>query len=763
MVFKALGKALPMVGRAIGSVVSSQRATLLDMQTWDATAAALAVEMNRKTQHPSTEQFPITSPGLLVNQVAPVLVPSLLQGTTQKSQQKSMVSALLSTGIEIAPKSQQDKKEKDKEKQRKKSLYTVEFRDWWQSSAEGVMDMSANGDAMRYISTVNKLYHAGAPIKSIVAFGGTWYQLFAMNDINPFDVFRNVIDATPAQPGQEALPIELLQRSSHQFGLEEVNQDVIRETYRKLAEIAGPDRKIIIRLFHFNNRDMQKDSTYEAIKELREQGIRNFVISDEHSYAVFMKNEEVAEGIVNGMLRNIEMTSGDVSYEIQGGIKDFSGSLAPQDAEVILRYADRRINEEADKLVLQGNAVDAERLRKATITLHSHLTDRSQHTADNFERVGTELGRAITTHRIHNVENATHHVIGEEGLTAEQLVLQRQAEGILAKIVRDNNPKVVKDYVPGQPRAWTGFAGGGTPMIQGFITSIAMQKKYAEEQKKAQAEGRKSNQLQPKDITNSEKEEAKKLLYRHMEAVRDCNNIPTVTPAQKGVADIASVRIANEKVGRPLYEGTFTSEAVDVVRNLHPETTQDKDMLETAFRQYRAEVVNRYEETKDISPELRAALLNVGMNSDKSSLDKEKTQAVIVEFAAKGEKLHPLVQDEIIEACGAATRPTRFPDQIANARKLVAELQAKNATLKVPEDEAVLLVATLRGRGIGRQAALKEQEETVIVIGVNPAKLWEANVAGDVLPEVMERRPVPEVGNAQHVETVKEAPQRKVG
>ena len=595
---------------------------------------------------------------------------------------------------------------------------TIEARDWIQSSMKGWLGMTP--DMIKYFRTINDLFHADedSPVKSLVAFGGTWYQIPAMHDNNPFDVWRAVVAATPAKPGRKALPLELLQRSSHQFGLEEVNQDVIRETYRKLAEIAGPDREIIIRLFHFNNRDMQKDSTYAAIKELRDQGIKNFVVSDEHSYAIFMKNEAVAEGVVNGLLRNVKMTSGDVSYPIQGGIKDFSGSLAPQDAEEILCCTDRRIKEEADRL---ENTVDAERLRKAMITLHSHLTDRSEHTVSAFKRVGKELLRDITTHGIHNVENATHHVINEEGLTKAQLVYQRQAEEILAKIVRDNNKLIVKDYEAGKARPWTGFAGGGTPMIQQFVSGISTLYK-----------------LQP--------EEAGALLYSHMEAVRDCNNIPTVTPAQKGVADLALLRIANEKAGRPLYEGTFSSEVIDVVRNLYPDMVKDKDLLEGAFRQYQDVVLSRYEKEKNISLEFKKALREVGMNSDRSSLDKDKIQAVIAAFAAKGEKLHPLVQDEIIEACGAATRPTRLPDQIAQARKVVTELKAKN-TVKVPEDEAVIIIASLRGRNIGKTLVEHHGDKTQfpalevpvqkLSICVNVAELWKNNIAGDVLEEVM--------------------------
>lgn len=592
---------------------------------------------------------------------------------------------------------------------------TIEARDWIQSSMKGWLGMTP--DMIRYFRTINDLFHADevTPIKSLVAFGGTWYQLPAIHDNNPFDVWRDVVAATPAKPGRKALPLELLQRSSHQFGLEEVNQDVIRETYRKLAEIAGPDREVIIRLFHFNNRDMQKDSTYAAIKELRDQGIKNFVISDEHSYASFMKNEEVAEEIVNGLLRNVKMTSGDVYYPIQGGIKDFSGSLAPQDGEEILRCTDRRIKEEADRL---ENTVDAERLRKATITLHSHLTDRSEHTVSAFMRVGKELGRDITTHGIHNVENATHHVINDEGLTKAQLMYQRQAEKILAKIVRDNNKLVVKDYEAGKARPWTGFAGGGTPMIRTFVSKVSTLCK-----------------LQPK--------EAEALLYRHMEAVRDRNNIPTVTPAQKAVADLALLRIGNEKAGRPLYEGTFTSEAIDVLRNLHPDMVKDKDMLEVAFRQYQDVVLSRYEKEKNISPVFKKALREVDMNSDRSSLDKDKTQAVIAAFAATGEKLHPLVQDEILEACGAATRPTRLPDQIAHARKIVTELKARNA-VKVPEDEAVLIIASLRGGDIGKTLVEHHGDKTKFTalvqkpsICVNVAELWKNNIAGDVLEEVL--------------------------
>ena len=599
---------------------------------------------------------------------------------------------------------------------------TIDARDWIQSSMKGWLGMTP--DMIRYFRTINDLFHSGkdTPVKSLVAFGGTWYQVPAMHNNNPFDVWRAVVAATPAKPGRKALPLELLQRSSHQFGLEEVNQDVIRETYRKLVDIAGPDREIIIRLFHFNNRDMQKDSTYAAIKELRDQGIKNFVISDEHSYAIFMKNEEVAEGIVNGLLRNLKMTSGDVYYPIQGGIKDFSGSLSPQDGEEILRCTDRRIKEEVERI---ENKVDAERLRKAIITLHSHLTDRSEHTVSAFKRAAKELGRDITTHGIHNVENATHHVITDEGLTKAQLVYQRQAEELLAKIVRENNKLVVKDYEAGKARPWTGFAGGGTPMIQQFVSGISTMYK-----------------LKPK--------EAETLLYRHMEAVRDRNNIPTVTPAQKGVADIALLRIANEKAGRPLYEGMFSSEAIDVVRNLYPDMVRDKDLLEGAFRQYQNVVLRRYEKEKNISLEFKKALREVGMNSDKSSLDKDKIQSVIAEFAAKGEKLHPLVQDEIIEACGAATRPTRLPDQIAQARTLVTELKARNA-VKVPEDEAVLIIASLRGRDIGitlvehhgdeTQFSVLEKPVKKISIGVNVAELWQNNIAGDVLEEVLHSPP----------------------
>jgi len=600
---------------------------------------------------------------------------------------------------------------------------TIEARDWIQSSMKGWIGMTP--DMINYFRTINELFHAAedTPIKSLVAFGGTWYQLPAMHDNNPFDVWRAVVAATPAKPGQKALPLELLQRSSHQFGLEEVNQDVISRTYSKLADIAGPDRQIIIRLFHFNNRDMHKDSTYAAIQQLRNEGIKNFVISDEHSYATFMKNDQVAEGIVNGLLRNVKMTSGDVFYPIQGGIKDFSGSLAPQDAEEILRCTDRRITEEADRL---ENTVDAERLRKATVTLHSHLTDRSEHTVSAFKRIGEELGRDIITHGIHNVENATHHVINDEGLTKAQLIYQRQAEAILAKIVRDNNRLVVKDYEVGKPRLWTGFAGGGTPMLHQYVSGISTFYK-----------------LQTK--------EAEALLYRHMEAVRDRNNIPTVTPAQKGVADLALLRIANEKAGRLLYEGTFSPEAIDVVRNLYPAMVKDKDMLEGAFRQYQDVVLGRYAKEKNISLEFKKALQKVDMNRDISSLDKERTQAVIAAFAAKGEKLHPWVQDEIIEACGPATRPTRLPDQITQARKVVAELKARNA-IKVPEDEAVLIIASLRGRNIGKTLVEHHGDKTQFPalgvpvqkpsICVNVPELWKNNIAGDVLEEVL-HRPAP--------------------
>ncbi|MDF1757541.1 MAG: hypothetical protein P1U74_04515 [Legionellaceae bacterium] len=601
-----------------------------------------------------------------------------------------------------------------------KGKITMEPRDWVQSSMNGWLGMTP--DMIQYFRTINDLFHSkNTPIKSLVAFGGTWYQLPAMYNNNPFDVWRNVIAATPAKSGQKALPIELLQRASHQFGLEEVNKDVIRKTYHKLAEIAGEDREIIIRLFHFNNRDMHKDSTYEAIKELRDQGIKNFIISDEHSYATFMKNEEVAEGIVTGLLRSIKMTSGDISYPIQGGIKDFSGSLAPQDAEDILRYTDKMIKEEAAKLAVAGNTVDAERLHQATITLHSHLTDRSQHTVDAFDMVGREIGRDVSTHKIHNVENATHHVMGDEGLTEEQLVYQRKAEEILTKIVRENSKLVVKDYEAGKARPWTGFAGGGTPMIQQFINGVA-------------------------GLYQLQSTEAEKLLYKHMEDVRDRNKIPPVTPAQKAIADIALLRINNESAGRPLYEGTYTSEAIDVVRNLHPEMAKDKDMLEGAYRQQQEITLRRYVNEKNISLEFKKALQEVGMNSEKTSLDKDKILAVIATFADKGEKLHPLIQDEIIESSGPATRPTRFPDQIANALEVVAEIKARNA-LKVPEDEAVLLVASLHGRDIGKTLAEHHGDKTKFpalqtqvqkpIIGIKTSELWTSNVAGCVMEDVV--------------------------
>ena len=171
-------------------------------------------------------------------------------------------------------------------------------------------------------------------------------------------------------------------------------------------------------------------------------------------------------------------------------------------------------------------------------------------------------------------------------------------------------------------------------------------------------------------------------------------------------------------------------------------------MLEGAFRQYRDLVLSRYEKEKNISLEFKTALREVGMNSDRSSLDKEKTQTVIAAFAAKGEKLHPLVQDEIIEACGAATRPTRLPDQIAQARKVVTELKARNA-VKVPEDEAVIIIASLRGRDIGKKLVehhgdktkfpALEAPEQKILISVNVPELWKNNIAGDVLEEVLHR------------------------
>ena len=598
---------------------------------------------------------------------------------------------------------------------------TIEARVWIQSSMLGWLGMSQ--DMMKYFRTINALHHASehSPIKSLVAFGGTWYQLPAMHNNNPFDLWRAVIAATPTKPGRKPLPLELLQRASHQFGLEEVNQDVIRETYRKLAAIAEPDRQIIIRLFHFNNRDMHKLSTYAAIAELREQGISNYIISDEHSYAIFMKNEFVADGIVNGMLRNIEMTAGDICYQIQGGIKDFSGSLAPEDAEDILRHTDRKISETADMLDQEGNTVDAERLRKAIVTLHSHLTDRSQHSVEVFERVGKELNRVVTTHCIHKVENATHHIMSEEGLTEEHLVHHREAEGILAKIVRDNNKLVVKDYEVGKARPWTGFAGGGTPMIQQFIAGIS-------------------------GMYQMPIPEAEQLLYRHMETVRDRNKIPTVTPAQKGVADLALLRIANAKAGRPLYEGSYTSEAIDIVRNLQAEEVKDKDMLKGAFQQYQEEVLSRYVAEGKMSAELKSAIQEVGMNSAQNSLDKDAIQVIISTFAANGEKLHPLVEDEIIEASGPATRPTRFPDQIANAIRVVEELKARDA-VKVPEDEAILLIASLRGRNIGvnlvehhgdktKFAALGQQTAKP-VISINIHQLWCNNVAGHVMDEVV--------------------------
>ncbi len=599
---------------------------------------------------------------------------------------------------------------------------TPEPRDFVQSSMKGWPGMTK--DIIQYFGKINDLYHTeNTIIKSMVAFGGTWYQLPAMHDDNPFDVWRAVIAATPAKPGNKPLPIEVLQRSSHMFGLEEVNQDVIRETYRKLAKIAEPEREIIIRLFHFNNRDMHKESTYEAIKELRNQNIKNFVISDEHSYAVFMPNEEVADGVVKGILRNLDMTSGDVNYPIQGGIKDFSGSLAEQDAEEILRHIWIKIKEEANKLRAAGNIVDAERLLKATITLHSHLTDRSQNTVNIFESVGKELNINITTHRIHNVENATHHVINEEIIPENQLSYHLEAERILANFVSNNSKLVVADYEKGKARPWTGFAGGGTPMIRQFINGIA-------------------------SLYKMELRDAEALLYKHMEAVRDRNNIPTVTPAQKGVADIALLRIANENAGRPMYEGIFTSEAIDVVRNLYPEMVKDKDLLESVFRQYQDIVISRYLNEKHISLEFAKALKAVGMNSDKSSLDKEKIKAVITKFATQGERLNPLVLDEILEASGPATRPTRFPDQIAHAIEVVSELKARN-TLKIAEDEAMLLIASLRGRDIGKTLVEHHGDKTKFpalgvqvkkpVRSLNVVALWNSNIAGDVHEEVMHK------------------------
>ncbi len=605
------------------------------------------------------------------------------------------------------------------------AVYTVELRDWVQSSINGLPDMGPRSEVMQYVGKVNTLYHMGAPIKSLVGYGGTWWQLLAMHNINPFQHVQNIIDATPAKAGNAPLPIECLQRASHQFGLEEVSQDVVRETYRTLAQIAGKDRELIIRLFQFNNRDMQKDSTYAAIQELREQGVTNFVVSDEHSYAPFMTTEMVGNGIVAGLLRNIAMTPGDVSYPIQGGIKDFSGSLAPNDAEAILRYTHQRIQAEAERLEKEGRAVDADRLYNTTITLHNHLTDRAEHTAGTFARVGAELGRAVVVHAIHNVENATHPVMNTKAATQEQRLVHEGAEKLLATIVRKHKKQVVQDYVPGQPRVWTGFAGGGTPMIEQFIHGVSQFNKI------------------PKD-------EARTVLYRHMEEVRDHNLIPPVTPAQKAIADLALLRIQNEQAGRPPYSGKLTSEAVDVVRNLHPETAKHKDLLEGAFRQYREEVLNSYEKLGAVTPELKAALFAVPMNAEKTSLDKAKTAEVFKAFAAKGEVVPEDIQEEILEACGPATRPTRFADLLASARHQVAELKEANK-LKLPEEEAVLVIASLRGRAIGHSLAEHHGDKSKFPAiapaqtqapkpVVNVTKLWTENVAGDVMPEVNERR-----------------------
>lgn len=83
------------------------------------------------------------------------------------------------------------------------------------------------------------------------------------------------------------------------------------------------------------------------------------------------------------------------------------------------------------------------------------------------------------------------------------------------------------------------------------------------------------------------------------------------------------------------------------------------------------------------------------MNSDRSSLDKDKTQTVIVAFAAKGEKLHPLIQDEIIQACGAASprsfqtvkrrgrQTTQYPFKICAATGSISLKEMKGGIARV--------------------------------------------------------------------------------
>jgi hypothetical protein len=566
-------------------------------------------------------------------------------------------------------------------------------RDYEQSVFKGHIHKTLESDSMRYNALADTLNSQGpAIIRAIEITGGfAGWEKLVLEGFNPMDLIRNYLISTP-----NGTPIAGLGRGQAGFARKDVSNDVLEALYGHISRAIiktdkehNPhlrDREFYLRFFHFNNTEFQKIGTEQVQSKLFARGITNFNIVDSTVYTDDMDLDRVAAGVINGIEKTLLRNGLFRPIEVE--IKDFAGSMTAEKARVILEKIAEKRKALAEKHLSNPDFVAA--IMSARVGYHLHRTHFSEGAPQAIIEGSYKFNIPASMHGISGVPNASHSILEDmiphmraAGVlvTDEQVKTMEEMRQVLG-IILEKNIKIAMPFdQSGKATKGDHLAGGGAP------SRLVMAQKLTGVLKVSEAE-------------------ALSKLESQLHEFRTKNTIPLVTPALNNMTVLTEPVLRNIAEGKPKYNGVLPEEAIDTIRNLDPLIVKDKELLEVCYKQARKAKIEELLKSEAITKETADAIVAIGMNKNKTSLDIEATQSVLNTAGVSNE-----TKGIIMEASGHLTKPHKIASGLKAADEQIEVLKKSKGLdtvygrttidTVIATEDARVLIATLPQSGVG--------------------------------------------------------------
>lgn len=446
-----------------------------------------------------------------------------------------------------------------------------------------------------FIPYIAQLAELHPELTSVEAHGGTFPQVLFKNGINPFDF----MDEASTQLAQNHLSLEFLLRGPVLNAMRACSPEIIHAYLDEFHRIFSKNNAYgIARDFDAQNNLAARQEVIDRFAQLKATDLLSgkkphLTIQSEVSYSKNHPNEHIAKKMTDYLAADIAadikalVTNGKTVDEAMAmlqpiqnrvGVKDYSGSLHPEDAKnIIASFVDQKDSVISKVAKILGQPLTPEQQQQlrdqvegTVYTLHSHLTKESEGVNEAWEDACKTQRLSSHVHVSPFADIKSHHSAFDyfKKKFPEKTAMLEDLKTSISTALQPYMPFVFDKFKQPQAPECDGTAGGATQGTQEAASAIAQAK-----------------QIDPSQAAN------KLITLQDQIAKRFYAN--RVTPDQKNVTDLAVFILKHKKSFSKLDDyldyvaqghEELAPEIITLIRNIDPDLPVDPKIKAIAYR-----------------------------------------------------------------------------------------------------------------------------------------------------------------------------------